>query len=248
MRRLALQVLRSRLIPGLFLVPALALAEGPVVLGQGTASYYRPGYVATTSSGEPYHPELFTAAHASLAMGSWVRVTNLKTGQSVLVRVNDRSPFVAGNLIDVSLAAAEKLDLLKTGYAEVSLALLESRSSAEVESPGAVNGGAVRLTPVSGLPPAPGGTASTSAAAPVRPVFRIQFATYHELSPANRDQLELRGQGVDTVIYRRENAGAGEPLFRLVTSGGFADQVAAERWLDYIKRKSGRYPDACVSP
>ncbi|RFC48824.1 MAG: Rare lipoprotein A, peptidoglycan hydrolase [Verrucomicrobia bacterium] len=240
MRRLALQVLRSRLIPGLFLVPALALAEGPVVLGQGTASYYRPGYVATTSSGEPYHPELFTAAHASLAMGSWVRVTNLKTGQSVLVRVNDRSPFVAGNLIDVSLAAAEKLDLLKTGYAEVSLAILES--------PGAVNGGAGRLTPVSGLPPSPAVTASTSAAAPVRPVFRIQFATYHELSPANRDQAELRGQGVDTVIYRRENAGAGEPLFRLVTSGGFADQVAAERWLDYIKRKAGRYPDACVSP
>lgn len=243
MRRLALQVLRSRLIPGLFLVPTLALADGPVVLGQGTASYYRPGYVAITSSGEPYHPELFTAAHASLAMGSWVRVTNLKTGQSVLVRVNDRSPFVAGNLIDVSLAAAEKLDLLKTGYAEVSLALLESRSSAEVESPGTM-----RLTPVSGLPPSSGGTAATSAAAPVRPVFRIQFATYHELSSANRDQSELRGQGVDTVIYRRENAGAGEPLFRLVTSGGFADQVAAERWLDYIKRKSGRYPDACVSP
>ncbi len=248
MFRITLQSHLSRLWLGLFLAPAFALAEGPVLLGQGTASYYRPGYVAQTASGEPYHPELFTAAHASLPMGSWVRVTNLKTRQSVLVRINDRSPFMAGNIIDVSLAAAEKLSLLKHGYEEVSLALLESTPSLEASTTNPVSGSPNRLTPVSGALPPPVTATRQVVAEPTRPVLRVQFGTFYELSPANQAQAELRTLGVDTVIYRRDGIRPGDPLFRLVTSGGFAEQAAAERWLEYIKRKTGRYPDACVTP
>jgi len=177
-----------------------------------------------------------------------VRVTNLKTGQSVLVRVNDRSPFVAGNIIDVSLAAAEKLSLLKNGYEEVSLALLESTPPLEASATSSQSKGPDRLTPVSGSLPPPVPAARQVVSEPTRPVLRVQFGTFHDLSVANQAQSELRGLSVDTVIYRRDSVRPGEPLFRLVTSGGFAEQAAAERWLEYIKRKSGRYPDACVTP
>lgn len=234
------------------LLSALAVAQEPVAIGQGTASYYRSDFRGLTASGEVYHPDLFTAAHASLPLGSWVKVTNVTSGQSVLVRVNDRSPFVAGNIIDVSRAAAEKLDLLRSGYAEVSLALVpavpaggspSAKTPASSKTTAAVNS-PESLTPVSGSLPPPVRKATVE---PTRPVLRVQFGAFHDLNPANETQAELRAMGVETVIYRRENPQPGEPLYRLVTSGGFAEQAAAERWLDYVKRKTGRYPGAYVT-
>ncbi|MBU6302007.1 MAG: septal ring lytic transglycosylase RlpA family protein [Verrucomicrobia bacterium] len=245
MRRSALQALWHRLCAGLALLPSFAAADGPLMVARGTASYYRAGYAAVTASGEIYHPELFTAAHATLPMGTWVRVTHLGTGQSALVRVNDRSPFVAGNVIDVSMAAAEKLGLLAKGYAEVSLSLLETVAPPGGRPSATEEGGVARLTPVSGLPPAVAGMAVSAG---VRPMVRVQFSTHHELSSANREQAVLRDLGVETTIYRRDGARSGEPLFRLVTTGGFGESGAAERWLEYIKRKTGGYPEACVVP
>jgi len=247
----------SRLCLGFLLVPAFAAAQGPVVVGQGTASYYRADFRGQTASGEAYHPELFTASHATLPLGSWVRVTNLKSGQSVLVRINDRSPYIAGNLIDVSRAAAEKLDLLRDGYADVSVTLLAAAPPAElgaaatekpVPTQELASGPSPKgLTPVSGSLPPPVNLPKAASTEPTRPVLRVQFGAFHELASAIQTQEELRALGVETVIYRRENTLPGEPLFRLVTSGGFAEQAAADRWLDYMKRKSGRYPEAYVT-
>jgi|SRR6185295_20064124 rare lipoprotein A len=84
----------------------------------GKASYYS-GYKSRTASGARFNPNGMTAAHRTLAFGTAVRVTNLENGRSAVVLVNDRGPFVAGRVIDVSLRAAEVLSFRKKGTATV---------------------------------------------------------------------------------------------------------------------------------
>lgn len=87
---------------------------------RGIASWYgKKFHGQRTSSGEVYDMYAMTAAHKTLPIPSYARVTNLANGRSVIVRVNDRGPFVRGRLMDVSYAAAYKLDMIKTGSAEV---------------------------------------------------------------------------------------------------------------------------------
>lgn len=91
-------------------------------LGEGLASFYGKELNGRlTASGEPFDKEAFTAAHRTLRFGACVLVTVLKTGESVEVRVNDRGPFVAGRIIDVSEAAARKLGIIDSGVARVTL-------------------------------------------------------------------------------------------------------------------------------
>lgn len=88
----------------------------------GLASWYgRAFHGRRTASGERFDMYALTAAHRTLPLGSRVRVTNLVSGQSVVVRINDRGPFVRGRVIDLSLAAAKVLDLPRTGTARVAL-------------------------------------------------------------------------------------------------------------------------------
>jgi rare lipoprotein A len=88
----------------------------------GTASWYGQQYDGkTTASGEPFDMYDLTAAHATLPLGTIVRVTNLSNGKTVIVRVNDRGPFVKGRIIDVSYNAASVLDFLKKGVQPVRL-------------------------------------------------------------------------------------------------------------------------------
>jgi rare lipoprotein A len=72
-----------------------------------------------------------TAAHRTLPLGSIVRVTNLKTGQSALVRITDRGPFIPGRVLDLSLAAARKLDVYQPGIAEVRVDVMQTPSPIE---------------------------------------------------------------------------------------------------------------------
>ncbi|MFO1457461.1 MAG: septal ring lytic transglycosylase RlpA family protein, partial [Steroidobacteraceae bacterium] len=98
-------------------------AEGYVE--RGTASWYGPGFhAARTSSGEPYDMYAMTAAHKTLPIPVFARVTNLRNGRSVVVRINDRGPFVADRLIDLSYTAAWKLDMLRNGTAPVEVRVL----------------------------------------------------------------------------------------------------------------------------
>ncbi len=92
----------------------LAGADG--YLERGVASWYGPTFQGgNTSSGEPYDMYAMTAAHKTLPLPCYVRVTNLRNGHSVVVRVNDRGPFVANRLIDLSYTAAAKLDMIRDG-------------------------------------------------------------------------------------------------------------------------------------
>lgn len=86
----------------------------------GMASFYGREFDGKpTSSGETYHANHLTAAHRTLAFGTIVRVTNLSNGKKVIVRINDRGPFVKGRIIDLSLAAAKRLDMIDAGVVKV---------------------------------------------------------------------------------------------------------------------------------
>ena len=87
------------------------------ITSYGLASYYSEG--TQTASGEQYDPNALTAAHPNLPFGTKLRVTNVATGRSVIVRVNDRGPFVPGRVVDVSSSAAAALGMVGQGTAEV---------------------------------------------------------------------------------------------------------------------------------
>jgi rare lipoprotein A len=88
----------------------------------GTASFYADKYHGRpTASGEIFDMHQLTAAHPRLAFGTIVKVTNTENHRSVLVRINDRGPFVSGRVIDVSLAAAEELQMVQRGLVTVKL-------------------------------------------------------------------------------------------------------------------------------
>ncbi|WP_315718926.1 MULTISPECIES: septal ring lytic transglycosylase RlpA family protein [unclassified Bradyrhizobium] len=88
----------------------------------GLASYYSEGQ--KTASGERFNPSELTAAHRSLPFGTRLQVTNVKTGRSVVVRVNDRGPFVQGRVVDVSYSAAQALGMINTGVAPVKVSVV----------------------------------------------------------------------------------------------------------------------------
>jgi rare lipoprotein A len=88
----------------------------------GQASYYANKFKGRkTASGELYDPDKFTAAHRTLPFGTMVRVMNLDNKKIVTVRINDRGPHVKSRIIDLSYAAAEKLDIIRKGIGEVAI-------------------------------------------------------------------------------------------------------------------------------
>jgi rare lipoprotein A len=112
----------------------LATAEG--YKERGVASWYGPDFhTRATSSGEPYDMFAMTAAHKTLPIPAYARVTNLANGRSVVVRINDRGPFVANRIIDLSYTAAHKLDMWRAGTAFVEVEVLTPDSPAGAVRP-----------------------------------------------------------------------------------------------------------------
>jgi peptidoglycan lytic transglycosylase len=89
----------------------------------GRASWY--ALTSKTASGERCDPGALTAAHRTLPFGTKVKVENLRNGRSVVVRINDRGPFVAGRIIDLTKAAAGKLGFINSGVTSVRLTVME---------------------------------------------------------------------------------------------------------------------------
>jgi rare lipoprotein A (peptidoglycan hydrolase) len=99
------------------------------------ASWYGPGFIGQrTASGEIYHRNDLTAASRSLPLGTRVQVTNLNTGRSVVVKINDRGPYVRGRGIDLSERAAERIGLNHSGVARVSVTRLDQAATASAAS------------------------------------------------------------------------------------------------------------------
>ncbi len=94
---------------------------------QGWASYYKHG--KRTANGEAFNPNGLTAAHRTLPFGTKVRVKNERTGKSVVVRINDRGPFVRDRIIDLSLGAASQVGLVQHGVDRVSIEVLKTKKA-----------------------------------------------------------------------------------------------------------------------
>jgi len=117
----------------------------PLMTETGIASWYgAPYHNRRGSNGEVYNMHASTAAHRTLPLGTIVRVTNLKTGNATLVRITDRGPFVDGRVIDLSLAAAKKVDVWRAGLAEVKVEVLRT--------PVAINTGGRWAVQIGGFP------------------------------------------------------------------------------------------------
>jgi rare lipoprotein A len=124
-----------------------AIPAGTVSLASetGLASWYGPPYHARRgSNGEIYNMHAMTAAHRTLPLGSIVRVTNLKTNHSALVRITDRGPFIPGRILDLSLAAAQKCDVYRPGVAEVRVEVMQA--------PAAIDSGGKWAVQIGGFP------------------------------------------------------------------------------------------------
>jgi len=196
-------------------------AEGYVE--RGTASWYGPGFhAARTSSGEPYDMYAMTAAHKTLPIPVFARVTNLRNGRSVVVRINDRGPFVADRLIDLSYTAAWKLDMLRNGTAPVEVRVLTpgtdlpaaqtASTTAPAPTPQAPSSAGTTGMPAaaaSPLPPLAASTAGTTAiAAANAPGTMLQAGAFFEQANARGLVERLAAAGIGNAVVRETRAGA----------------------------------------
>jgi rare lipoprotein A len=141
---------------------------------RGVASWYGPTFHGVnTSSGERYDMYGMTAAHKTLPLPTYVRVTNLRNGRTITVRVNDRGPFVGNRIIDLSYTAAAKLDMLRDGTSFVEVRALEPGGTPD------------NLTRTSETPP---------------PTLYVQAGAFADQGNAQRAITRLRAAGLVTAF------------------------------------------------
>ena len=198
---------------------------------RGHASWYgKKFHGRKTANGELYDMFKMTAAHKTLPLPSYVRVTNLANGKSTIVRVNDRGPFHKGRIIDLSYAAAAKLDIINHGAVEVEIEAVtaDSRSTMVAAAPPAPLPAEVAVVP--SPPPVPAAPAPAEHKAEVRaapPTEQgwLQVASF--IDPINAVALreELQNKGFTGVTVIMTDLG-GETLHRVV-AGPFREEANA---------------------
>ena len=170
---------------------------------RGLASWYGTKFHGRrTSSGEPYDMFAMTAAHRRLPLPSYVEVTNLDNGKRVVVRVNDRGPFVGGRVIDLSYAAAHRIGMVEKGVASVYIRVV---SPAEEEA---------RPMRVAGTGTLDGLGPEDRESAETEPRF-VQVGAFADRGAAERVQHDLRSLGFAEVRVTTLSATSGTPLHRV---------------------------------
>jgi rare lipoprotein A len=188
---------------------------------RGVASWYGTEFHGLrTSTGEPYDMFAMTAAHKTLPLPCYARVTNLANGRHVVVRINDRGPFVANRIIDLSYSAAARLDMIRNGTAFVQVEVLTpaapTLTAAMPVSTQAAQAASVGVSSVPALSPAPASQppAPAASAAPAAPAglsaqaaipaptgsFYIQVGAYANPDNAASALRKLRGAGLDNAF------------------------------------------------
>jgi rare lipoprotein A len=178
---------------------------------RGVASWYgKKFHGRRTSSGEPYDMYAMTAAHKTLPLPSYVRVRNLQNDRSVVVRVNDRGPFLHNRLIDLSYAAAARLGILGTGTGVVEV---------EAVGPDEPATQVVKTYPLQLIPPAAAAEEISAAPAPaVSPKLYLQVGAFTQRDNAVslRDRLEREALRPIFVQSSQANGGAdAAPVYRV---------------------------------
>jgi len=196
----------------------LASADGHVE--RGVASWYGPDFHGrNTSSGEPYDMYGMTAAHKTLPLPCYARITNLANGRSIVVRINDRGPFVANRIVDLSYSAAQRLDIVRMGTAFVELRTVGPEDMLAANT-GTATAAQALPAPAPAPPPAttmePAGesitpppvAAGNPVAAPAGLSLYIQVGAYGEAANAARVVARLRSAGLPRVLVLDGPAGA----------------------------------------
>ena len=209
------------------------LANANNYVERGVASWYGPDFQGhNTSSGERYDMYGMTAAHKTLPIPCYARITNLSNGRSVVVRINDRGPFVGNRIVDLSYSAATRLDIVRTGTAFVELRTVGPGTLAEAvttpilaAAPITAPAAAV-TTPTAAVIAAPALPAATPTPAMQPPVpeapeaaatpvaLYIQVGAFADESNAQRLVERLQNAGVPRV-FSLANADSGRMLRRV---------------------------------
>jgi rare lipoprotein A len=219
------------------------LSSSVAYLERGVASWYGPGFhQVRTSNGETYDMYAMTAAHKTLPLPAYVRVTNLENGRSVVVRVNDRGPFVGNRIIDLSYTAAARLDMLRNGTAMVEVRGIDPRApvtelatpmtasaspqsgqpivapttsaaSTAVTTPGVAATGTATAGVATAAPVTSAGV-PTQSVAPTRPPLFVQAGAFADPANAERLAAKLRG-GEYGKIFVRDDVIAGRRMYRV---------------------------------
>jgi rare lipoprotein A len=187
---------------------------------QGLASWYGSDFHGRrTANGERYNMYAMTAAHKTLPLGTQVVVTSRETGRRIRVRVNDRGPFVAGRVIDLSLAAARALGSAEAGVVPVTL---EAYLPASAFAGAAATTAAVPSIKAGPAPPAPAG--ERPLAPPLRGAFAVQVGAFAVESNARKLAARLPvPPGAAHVLPFEDNRGT----WWRVRVGGYPDELAA---------------------
>jgi rare lipoprotein A len=200
---------------------------------RGSASWY--GYKfhgRLTSSREVYDMYAMTAAHKTLPLPTYVRVTHLENGRSIIVRVNDRGPFVDGRIIDLSYAAAAKLGVHVTGTAPVEVVAIDPADPDALPPPPAA-GSARPPRPVAPPPRAPSPAPAAPAMPPGSGDVQVQAGSFASRENARNLADRLERAGVDDVFVDRVLLDAG--LRWRVRIGPLSRGVETERVLERLR-------------
>lgn len=187
----------------------------------GYASYYADKFDGRlTASGEKYYHQKMTAAHPSLPFGSIVKVTHLGNNKTVVVRINDRGPFVEGRIIDLSRSAAQELDFIRDGIAKVQIEVMGNIAEIETtsQSAGFYKVSAKNIS-VSG--------------------YGVQVASSQSLANILKAIEELEGLSSEPVIIRNPEE---TQYYRLIV-GHHLSKQSANRVKEKLRKK---YPGAFV--
>jgi rare lipoprotein A len=193
------------------------LASSDGFVERGTASWYGPGFhAASTSLGERYDMYAMTAAHKTLPIPCYAEVTNLRNGRKIVVRINDRGPFVGDRIIDLSYTAAAKLDMLLAGTAPVEVRVLTPGRNA---AGSALPPSTPVAPPARTVPPVSVVNAPAASVPGAAPMF-IQAGVFADHENARRRVEVLLAAGVELASL--EELPRSDRTLHLVRVGPFA--------------------------
>ena len=190
------------------------LASSDNYVERGVASWYGPDFQGhNTSSGERYDMYGMTAAHRTLPIPCYARITNLSNGRSVVVRINDRGPFVGNRIVDLSYSAATRLDIVRTGTAFVELRIVGPEAPGSAVSTPIVAAAAPVSNP-SAVLVMPGASVDAATAAP-------QAASPLAPAPQSPESENSEPVAVPVALY--------------IQVGAFADEGNAQRLIQRLQ-------------
>jgi rare lipoprotein A len=211
---------------------------------QGKASYYAAKFDGRpTASGEKFTNKDLTAAHLTLAFNSLVKVTNVKNGKSVIVRINDRGPHIKARILDMSKAAAQEIDMVQSGIATVNIEVVGTEDASLTSKPDLqvieANKPTIK-TPTPDpdkkitIPFSTGHTFSQWGTERFPSGYGIQVASFADLDNAKGVCKELAAAEVNEAYIQVEWKDGGK--VHRVLAGSFADEIQAQDYKQALEK------------